>query len=201
MRAADAVGTAFSLALYWRMPSVMSNIIRPAVPADAASIATVHIQSWRAAYRGQLPDRYLDELDQELPRRTEFWYTHISTPPENVEIWVAGDPIVIVGFLALGPARHMEAEMIGEIYAIYVDPQSWNQGAGRALFGHGEGRLRAMVYSQAILWVLESNTRARRFYEIAGWVIDGNSKTEILTDGIELREVCYRKTFPGLKEE
>jgi len=195
MRAVDADGAVFCHALDWRMPSIMSNVIRPAVPSDAASIATVHIQSWQAAYRGQLPDRYLDELDREFPRRTEFWRTHISTPPENTEIWVAEDPTRIVGFLALGPARHVEAKMIGEIYAIYVDPQAWSQGAGRTLFRHGEDRLRWMVYSQAILWVLESNARARRFYEIAGWAIDGNSKTETVADSIELREVCYRKTF------
>jgi GNAT superfamily N-acetyltransferase len=179
----------------------MSHVIRPAVPADAGSIATVHIRSWQAAYRGQLPDRYLDELEHELPRRTEFWHAHISTPPQNTEIWVAQDPIEIVGFLALGPARAMDAKMIGEIYAIYVHPRSWNQGNGQALFQHGEGRLRSMVYSQAILWVLESNARARQFYEIAGWVVDGASKTETLTDGIELREICYRKTLQRKEEE
>jgi len=44
----------------------------------------------------------------------------------------------------------------------------------------------------AILWVLESNRRARRFYEIAGWIPDGDAKTENRPDGIQLREVRYR---------
>jgi hypothetical protein len=45
--------------------------IRPAVSADAAAIATVQVRSWRAAYRGLLPQEELDALD--IGRRTETW--------------------------------------------------------------------------------------------------------------------------------
>ncbi|MEU6929538.1 hypothetical protein AB0A05_10295 [Streptomyces sp. NPDC046374] len=37
--------------------------IREAAPSDAAAVAAVHIRSWRAAYRGLVPDAYLDSLD------------------------------------------------------------------------------------------------------------------------------------------
>ena len=39
--------------------------MREAILADAEAIATVHVRSWQAAYRGQLPDEYLDGLTVE----------------------------------------------------------------------------------------------------------------------------------------
>ena len=33
-------------------------------------------------------------------------------------------------------------------------------------------------YASAVLWVLVTNERARRFYEIAGWSCDGTEKSE-----------------------
>jgi ribosomal protein S18 acetylase RimI-like enzyme len=51
--------------------------------------------------------------------------------------------------------------------------------------------LRQRGYRAAVLWVLESNARARRFYEIAGWRSDGTIQTE-RSSGVELREMRYR---------
>jgi GNAT superfamily N-acetyltransferase len=90
---------------------------------------------------------------------------------------------------------------IGELYAIYLDPQCWGQGLGRKLLAHATRRLLSHGYSIAILWVLESNRRARRFYEIAGWTLDGATKLENIPDGIELREVSYQISFSREEEE
>jgi hypothetical protein len=43
-----------------------------------------------------------------------------------------------------------------------------------------------------MLWVLEGNERAERFYRAAGWVHDGARKTEVF-QGAEIPEVRYRK--------
>jgi len=179
----------------------MNALVRRAAPEDAESIATVHIESWQTAYRGQLPDPYLDQLDLELVRRTEFWRMHIATPRPNTEIWVACGSAHAEGFAALGPARDADPNSTGEVYAIYVQPRQWNQGLGRALFTHATNRLASLGFSTAILWVLESNARARRFYEIAGWSLDGATKLETLPGGIELREVSYRIMFRHRNEE
>ncbi|WP_430787700.1 hypothetical protein [Actinoplanes sp. G11-F43] len=48
----------------------------------------------------------------------------------------------------------------------------------------------------AILWVLESNARARRFYEAAGWVPDGAVKVDS-SRGFPMREVRCRRTAIG----
>jgi hypothetical protein len=42
--------------------------------------------------------------------------------------------------------------------------------------------------------VLETNARARRFYEIAGWMADGGTKVEHRGE-VELREIRYRRTL------
>ncbi len=38
-------------------------IIRPARVEDAAEMAGVHVQSWRSAYRGLVPQDFVDGLD------------------------------------------------------------------------------------------------------------------------------------------
>lgn len=177
-------------------------VIRPAAVNDAEAIATVHVRTWQSAYRGQLPDDYLDGLSRELPARTAMWRTEISTPrsPKH-EVWVAGVDKRIDGFVALGPARDADPSVSGEIYAIYVSPDRWGRGQGRTLFSHATNRLASFGYAEAILWVLESNRRARRFYEIAGWSADGGTKLETSPNGMELREVRYRISFARKNEE
>lgn len=178
------------------------SAVRRAQPDDAQAIAAVHIRTWQSAYRRQLPDDYLDGLSQDLSRRTEMWQTEISTPrsPKH-EVWVAAVDKRIDGFVALGPARDASSNITGEVYAIYVSPDRWGRGQGRTLFSHATNRLASFGYSEAILWVLESNRRARRFYEIAGWIADGGTKLETRPNGMELREVRYRISFARKNEE
>jgi RimJ/RimL family protein N-acetyltransferase len=66
------------------------------------------------------------------------------------------------------------------------------QGRGPGADDCGEERLRALGHEDAHLWVLDDNPRARRFYEAAGWAVDGTSRrVEFL--GFVLDEVRYTK--------
>jgi hypothetical protein len=51
--------------------------------------------------------------------------------------------------------------------------------------------LRDAGFGDAILWVLEGNDRAQRFYEIGGWVLDGAAKDIVIAE-TSLAEVRYR---------
>jgi ribosomal protein S18 acetylase RimI-like enzyme len=51
--------------------------------------------------------------------------------------------------------------------------------------------LREEGFQEAVLWVLERNTRARQFYEAGGWGQEGEARTQ-WHGGIALREVRYR---------
>jgi hypothetical protein len=53
-------------------------------------------------------------------------------------------------------------------------------------------RLISAGYSQATLWVLRGNVRARRFYEIGGWAADGATQCDDRL-GFPMDEVRYRK--------
>lgn len=180
----------------------MDALVRRAVPEDAEAIAEVHIRTWQTAYRGQLPDSYLDRLGEELERRSDMWRTEIVTPRSSRhEVWVAEARGKLAGFVGLGPSRDLDPNLSGEVYAIYVSPSSWGQGIGRSLFAHATERLASHGYAAAALWVLETNIRARRFYEVAGWAVDGRTKVESRPDGMELRELSYRTLFHRENEE
>jgi ribosomal protein S18 acetylase RimI-like enzyme len=175
--------------------------IRPAEPRDAAAIATCHVRTWQVAYRDQLPDDFLDALSSTIEQRTQFWDRVIRAGPgRGQHQMVAVDDGAVVGFVTFGPPDEPSIPGAGELYAIYLDPTHWGRGYGRALMHVAERGLADAGFSEAYLWVLETNTRARRFYEIAGWVADGGRKTEHRGD-VELREVRYRRSLaPDTKE-
>jgi GNAT superfamily N-acetyltransferase len=80
----------------------------------------------------------------------------------------------------------------GELFAINLDPDHWGTGAGRALLGGAHAELGRLGFGETVLWVLTGNVRARRFYEIAGWVADGSERSsEVL--GVTVPEVRYRR--------
>jgi len=168
----------------------MSPTIRAAVVDDARAIAQIHVDGWRAAYRGQMPDALLDGLS--VDQRTEDRRRGIATPrsPEH-RTWVAETGGRIVAFAITGPSRDKEAAAgVAELFAIYVDPARWGTGAGRALLAHVLADLRGRGVPAVTLWVLDTNARARRFYETAGFAADGGEKSEAF-GGVPLREVRY----------
>jgi GNAT superfamily N-acetyltransferase len=83
-----------------------------------------------------------------------------------------------VGFADGAASRDddVDAKRVGELYAIYVTPDAWGTGAGRGLMAAHLERLRSAGFEEAVLWVLDDNPRARRFYEAAGWTTDGAAK-------------------------
>ena len=98
-----------------------------------------------------------------------------------------------MGFAHVGPARDEDVDpsVVGELAAIYALPEVWGSGVGRRLLAAAVNVLRDAGNAQAILWVLEGNNRAQRFYEIGGWHLDGAAKDIVIADAT-LAEVRYR---------
>jgi GNAT superfamily N-acetyltransferase len=167
--------------------------IRRALPDDALGVATVHVRSWQAAYRGLLPDVYLDQLDVE--RRRVGWARTIEETewPRNGTLVAIKANANVVGFAHVGPARDddLDPAVVGELAAIYALPEVWGSGVGRRLMAAAANVLRDAGFGDAILWVLEGNDRAQRFYEIGGWGPDGTAKDVMIAD-TPLAEVRYR---------
>ena len=164
-------------------------LVRTANAADAQKIAQIHVETWRAAYRGQISDAVLNA--QSIERRAAFWCERLSQARGLVFVAEDADDI---GFCDLIPSRDKDANgAVGEIAAIYVLPGRWRQGAGRALCDCVLADARQRGYEVVTLWNLASNRNARRFYEAMGFSLDGASKTEKASDGSELYEVRFRK--------
>jgi GNAT superfamily N-acetyltransferase len=164
-------------------------MVRDARREDAAAIARVHTRSWQVAYEHAFPAEALAGISVE--RRADQWAERLATSPPRAALLVAEAEGEVRGFASVGTARERDPEL-GELYAIYVDPDHWGAGLGRALIAEAEERLRAAGFTEAILWVLEDNPRTRRFYEAAGWTNDGGSKRDTYL-GTEVSEVRYRK--------
>ena len=178
------------------MNTTTKGHVRPAGPDDAAQIATVHVRSWQAAYRGLLPQDYLDQLDP-TDRLKRWQDTVLGADWPRDGVIVAALDGKICGFAVFGPTRDTDGDprRIGEIAAIYLLPAAWGKGIGRSLMADALGYLAAAGYVQATLWALESNARARRFYAKDGWVEDGAVKQDG-SRGFPIAEVRYRRQLP-----
>jgi GNAT superfamily N-acetyltransferase len=153
-------------------------LIRAARPEDARPVAEVHVASWRHAYRGVLPDEYLDRLS--VDDREAMWLRAFADPDPKSGALVAEMNGRIVGFASFGPSRDEGvADGTGEVPAIYVEPVALGTGVGRELFETVTQALRDAGFARATLWVLEANVSARRFYEKAGWAWDGAVSTHM----------------------
>ncbi|HTD57818.1 MAG TPA: GNAT family N-acetyltransferase [Solirubrobacteraceae bacterium] len=175
--------------------------VRLAKPADAEAIARVHVTSWRAGYRGLLADELLAGLS--VPERELMWRKRLTgedASHDRLRVDVAIARGAIVGFVAAGPSGEDGEARSGEVYAMYVHPDCWSMGVGQALMRSAVDHLTAGGAAQALLWVLASNARARRFYKRAGWAWDDRTRTKRLTGlpdfHCEVEEVCYRRQLP-----
>ena len=163
--------------------------VRAASAADADAIARVHTRSWHVAYAGVFPAERLAAWRSDAER----WRARLSEAAPRSSAFVAEDGGRVVGFSTCGVSR--DEGGVGELYAIYVDPDAWGTGAGRRLLARAEQWLRENGFAEATLWVLEDNPRGRRFYERAGWALDGGRQDERFLE-TDVSEVRYRKRFP-----
>ena len=168
----------------------MTVTCRPATAADLNAVAEVRIRTWQHAFRGIVPQAYLDGLSPAAEadrRRARF-----PGPPGQHVAEVGGR---VVGWAVVGPYRadHGDAPApgCGEVNAIYVLPDRWGQGIGRALMAYALGDLRRQGLAPVLLWVLAANDRARRFYQRAGFRPDGATH-DFEIGGGTLPEVRYR---------
>lgn len=150
-------------------------------------MGALHVRAWRAAYRGQMPDAYLDGLDSAA--RADMWRRSAANPRDRSRVLVAELDGAVVAFAAVGPSG--EPPEVGQLYAINVDPDRQGHGVGRMLLAAAQEALTGLGFTEAILWVLPGNDRARRFYQLAGWYDEGVEQTvDVL--GVTVPEVRYR---------
>src|SRR5437868_15278964 len=101
----------------------MGNVVvREAKPADARTVAEIHIAAWRAAYRELMPSDYLASLD--VNERADMWTRGIirGGPARLALAEIDG---AVAGFCLRGPTRHDLADDAAEVHAGNVAPDRW----------------------------------------------------------------------------
>jgi len=150
-------------------PVAAGATLRDAGFEDAPGIAAMHVASWRAAYPGLLPATVLDGLS--VSDRTATWERVLADRHQFVVVAELAGTVVGVGHA--GPARDVDlGPTTGQLTTLYVAPGTWGAGTGLALHDAALDRLGTAEYDSAVVWMLSTNDRARRFYRRQGWVRD-----------------------------
>jgi GNAT superfamily N-acetyltransferase len=153
--------------------------LREARRGDEPAVADIHVRAWQEAYRGLMPDEYLDALDPRDRAATYTFETGDPTAPTTVlAVGEEDGEEVLLGFTTFRPSRDADAPDFGEVVALYVDPDRHRGGIGRLLMAEARRRLREAGFTEALLWVLDGNDRATAFYEGEGWTPDGATRVE-----------------------
>jgi GNAT superfamily N-acetyltransferase len=159
------------------MPSVE---IRRATKEDATAIAQTHVESWQAAYSEIVSAEVMESRN--LAERRAEWSELLERSEQAERVYVAdfGGEVGGFAFTQPCPDDDVKPEDAAELTALYLRPSFFGRGAGTALVEAALPDLREAGFSEVILWVLEGNSGARRFYERTGWTWDGT------------RAPCYR---------
>jgi hypothetical protein len=91
-------------------------IIRPACLADALRIATIHVEAWQVAYRGIVPDEFLDALSVE--ERRVGWQRILETGESLT--WVAEDKNMALGWISMGRSRDVNTPLLLARFGQYM---------------------------------------------------------------------------------
>lgn len=163
--------------------------LRGATIHDAAAIARIRVDSWRAAYAGIVPARILERMDAAAfaPRLA----LRLGGADHGILAAQAADGAV-EGFVIAGPSRDEDAQGAGEIGAIYLAPEARGRGIGAALLEAACEGLADRGFGSVVLWVLTANAPARRFYERHGFARDGAAQM-LDFGGTPIEEIRYRR--------
>jgi GNAT superfamily N-acetyltransferase len=157
--------------------------IRAATEHDAVAISHVHVQSWRTAYAGIVPEEYLATLNE--AERVLLWREWLT---RDIRVYIADLDGEIVGFISGGAIREPVQTYDAELYAIYLLEQAQGRGIGTALLKKLAESLSSKGFTSMIVWVLEKNP-SRHFYERSSAQIV--TAKDIQIGGVMLSEVSY----------
>ena len=153
-------------------------IYRKATESDCYEIAKLKGIVWNTTYQGIYSNEALQGYDVE---KNEKIIRQIVNNPE-IELYVATDDDVIVGFMTCGkpykPFRHFEQE----VGLLYILKEYQRKGIGARFLDIARSQVKEAGCSEFILAVNSKNTNAIRFYlAMGGEIID--------SDEIQLRIV------------
>ena len=169
-------------------------VVRVATIDDVPGIARVKVLGWQAAYKGFLPQGYLNAMSiEEFTERGRKW----NWGAQHIRHWVCIEDGRIVGWAsAFFPSSDRDAvDDVGSIVACYAVPEVWGTGVGHQLMQALEQWLRQKGASTATLWLLQGNQRAQAFYRRQGFEFDGATKEDSLGSNVTLNLARMRRVL------
>jgi GNAT superfamily N-acetyltransferase len=160
-------------------------VLRLAASADAKLIAAMHAQSWASAYRGILPDDFLDrEMSAE---RETHWNTRFEELAEGAgEVLIAIQDDRPIGFVCLVAPDENGSVLVDNLHAL---PGAKGSGLGTAMLTVAAQWARDRGATSLHLLVLEPNVAAIGFYESRGWRLAGRENDTM--GGIDIVALRY----------
>jgi GNAT superfamily N-acetyltransferase len=174
------------------LPSMVD--VREAGAGDAAAVARVHVESWKTAYRGLLPDEVVSRFTYE--EQATKWATLLGDPkPGEFTLVAVQEPEGIVGFASAGPERKGLSEYEGELYSLYLLHCHRGQGIGTQLFGSVVAMFRQARVGSMAVWVLADNPHRRFYVKMGGQHV---ARGQQAIDGKDYATLAYG--WKGLTE-
>ncbi|RKN07066.1 GNAT family N-acetyltransferase [Streptomyces radicis] len=178
--------------------------------ADIDGVARTRIEGWRHAYRGLMPQEFLDGMRPELfAARLRAGLPRAAA--DLLHLVAVERDAGVVGWSHSGPyrpdgtadeaegtdAQGASGSSWGELHALYLRPPFIGHGIGRALMAASTRWLAERGHRGMRLWVLRDNAIGRRFYDRAGLVPDGAERSE-LVGGTPVHEVRYARGLDAI---
>ncbi len=162
--------------------------IRKATTADAAEIANVHISSWREAYKGLLPQSFLDERPLNFKDHYELW-KRVTVDESQVTFVAESKDHGVVGFVNGKEARDGSYKEYAEVWCIYLLQQYHGKKIGLQLLKFYFDVFAERGFKKGYLWVLKDNPTIRFYEKTGARKVDDIKKAVV--GGQEVEELCY----------
>ena len=138
-------------------------LIRKVKYEDIEQIVDINIKDWKKEYRGILDEDILSSLNRD--EKIKKWRKSYKIG----NVIVAEEDGVVLGFCRYDDNVVYENDNIdSEIIALYVDCDKLGNGIGRKLVEYAMEDLKNKNKTKMVIWCLEKNQNARKFYEKMG---------------------------------
>jgi len=148
--------------------------VRVAWADDAAGVAAVQVDAWRASYADLLPADQLAGLD--VGQFTAAWHASLTRPGDaRNRVLVALERNRIVGFCVVSPSTDPDADPVddGEVSEFSIVATEQRRGHGSRLLQAAVDTLVADRFTRAVAWLGAADDVLRNFLTSAGWAPDG----------------------------
>jgi ribosomal protein S18 acetylase RimI-like enzyme len=149
----------------------MEPTVREATVEDVPGIQRVARSGWRETYGKFLSEAAIETILDDWYAADEF-----EGPITSSEsVYLVAEIDGVAGYASAAPTANEEAQL----YAIYVDPDHWNDGLGTALLDGVRDRLSDRGSRRLRVEVLAENTVGVSFYESRGFERTSEREREI----------------------